>query len=120
MAVAQITVPPASVKTRLPFFQSDRKEPLPLTGSSRLAIHKTVGCLERVKQTEKQKAFSPTWKKPAEKSPLDEKRMSLCFSTESDEPSRSVSVAAADEVEMNRRRRKSLIRIAVGSIKCMN
>jgi len=57
VAVSQIMVPPASVKTRLPLFRSERKEPLPLTGWSRLAIHKTVGCLERVKQTEKQKAF---------------------------------------------------------------
>jgi len=114
VAVDQITVPPASVKMRLPFFQSESKEPLPLTGSSRLAIHKTVGCLERVKQTEKQKAFSPTWKKPAEKSPLDERRVSFCFSTESEEPSESVSVAE-DEVEMKRRRRKNLICIAIVS-----
>jgi len=120
VAVSQITVPPASVKTRLPFFQSERKESLPLTGSSRLAIHKTVGSLERVKQTEKQKAFSPTWKKPAEKSPLDERRVSPFFSTESEKPSGSVSVAAY-EVEMKRRRRKRrFICIALDSIRCMN
>lgn len=106
-----ITVPLASVKTRLPFFQSERWEDFPLTGTSRLAIHKTVGRLDFVKSTEKQKALTPTWKKAAEKSPLDETRVSLGFSTESEEPSKSVSVVPT-EVETKRRRKKNRMYIA--------
>lgn len=106
VAVAQMMVPPASVKTTLPSFQRERCEPLPLTGLSRLAIHKTVGRSDLVNHTEKQKALSPTWKNPAEKSPLDETMVSFCFSTESEEPSGSLSIVPK-EVGTKRRRRKS-------------
>lgn len=108
MVVDQIVVLPASIKTRLPFFKSESFECFPLTGLSRLAIQTTVGCLDLVNQTEKQKALSPTGKKPAEKSPLDETRMSVGFSTERDEDSGSVSVAANEvEIKMRRRRRNN-------------
>lgn len=111
----QRVVLPASVKTRLPFLKSDSLEYFPLTGSSRFAIQTRVGCLDLVNQTEKQKALSPTWKKPAEKSPLDETRVSLGFSTERVEPCGSVSVAE-NEVEANRRRKK--IRMCIATCKC--
>lgn len=102
VVVDQIVIFPASVRTMLPLFLRESFEPLPLTGWSRLAVQTTVGCLERVNQTEKEKALSPTWKKPAVKSPLDDTRVSFCFSTERDEAWWSVSVAVA-----NRGRRRN-------------
>lgn len=114
VAVVQTVVLPASIKTRFPSFERDSFEPFPLTGSSRFAIQITVGSLDLVNQTEKQKALSPTWKNPAEKSPLAETSVSVGFSTERDELSGSVSFAA-NEVGANKRRRRRKTGICIAS-----
>jgi hypothetical protein len=63
---------------------------------------------------EKQKALSPTGKKPAENSPFAETNASLGFSTDRDEPLRRSSVSDEDrEGACSRHIRKNKIEIFI-------
>jgi hypothetical protein len=67
-----------------------------------------------VNHMEKQKALSPTGKKPAENSPFAETNASLGFSTDRDEPLRRSSVSDEDrEGACSRHIRKNKIEIFI-------
>ena len=116
--VVQTLMPTEFVRISLPSLKRESSEPFPSTGSSRLAIQTTVGAEERVNHMEKQKALSPTGKKPAENSPFAETNASAGFSTDKDEALRMSSVLDEDREGVFRRHSRKRNRIEISIYGC--